>query len=163
MSGADMVAGYNKHNYHKFPGCLWGPNAPFLLSKEQQAVDLPNRNGALKGAEARTCGEGRPFYSYTSNRNDIGPPASVYHNLEVQLPSESINTHSCPMLLCVQAVIGAGPAGLAVSRELLKEGHTVTIFEAGGGVGGAWRFDGTATDSDLLGLDNSRVRVHSSM
>lgn len=63
----------------------------------------------------------------------------------------------------VQAVIGAGPCGLAVARELLKEGHNVTIFDAGDAVGGAWRFDESATDSDLLGLDSSRVRVHSSM
>lgn len=62
-----------------------------------------------------------------------------------------------------QAVIGAGAAGLAVARELLREGHTVKVFEAGSGVGGAWRFDGTATDSDVLGLDANRVRVHSSM
>lgn len=62
-----------------------------------------------------------------------------------------------------QAVIGAGPCGLAVARELLKAGHNITIFEAGDGVGGAWRFDEAATDSDLLGLDGNRFRVHSSM
>jgi predicted NAD/FAD-binding protein len=62
-----------------------------------------------------------------------------------------------------QAVIGAGPCGLSVARELAKVGHSVTIFEAGDGVGGAWRFDEAATDSDLLGLESNRVRVHSSM
>jgi cation diffusion facilitator CzcD-associated flavoprotein CzcO len=62
-----------------------------------------------------------------------------------------------------QAVIGAGPCGLAVARELVKAGHSITIFEAGDGVGGAWRFDEAATDSDLLGLESNRVRVHSSM
>lgn len=62
-----------------------------------------------------------------------------------------------------QAVIGAGPCGLAVARELLREGHSVTIFEAGTGVGGAWLFDADATDSDLLGLQENRARVHSSM
>lgn len=67
-----------------------------------------------------------------------------------------------PLTALPQAVIGAGPAGLAVARELLKEGHCVTIFDVAGGVGGAWRFDGAA-DSDLLGLNGSRARVHSSM
>jgi NADPH-dependent 2,4-dienoyl-CoA reductase/sulfur reductase-like enzyme len=62
-----------------------------------------------------------------------------------------------------QAVIGAGPCGLAVARELLREGHSVTVFEAGSGVGGAWLFDAAATDSDLLGLQDNRARVHSSM
>lgn len=65
-------------------------------------------------------------------------------------------------MTCLQAVIGAGPAGLEVAWELLKEGHIVTIFEAGPGVGGAWRFD-NSVDSDPLGLDPDRQRVHSSM
>ncbi|KAF6257752.1 putative dimethylaniline monooxygenase, partial [Scenedesmus sp. NREL 46B-D3] len=60
------------------------------------------------------------------------------------------------------AVIGAGPAGLAVTQQLLKEGHSVVVFEAGPAVGGAWHFD-SSTDSDPLALDSRRVRVHSSM
>eukprot|EP00879_Flechtneria_rotunda_P015152 GHRR01015835.1.p1 GENE.GHRR01015835.1~~GHRR01015835.1.p1 ORF type:complete len:363 (+),score=143.48 GHRR01015835.1:218-1306(+) len=60
------------------------------------------------------------------------------------------------------AVIGAGPAGLIVAHELLKEGHAVTIFEAGNGVGGAWLFD-SSTDSDLSALLPNRTKVHSSM
>ena len=34
------------------------------------------------------------------------------------------------------AVIGAGAAGLVSARELLREGHCVTIFEQGSEVGG---------------------------
>eukprot|EP00775_Hariotina_reticulata_P007189 gene7189-7403_t len=69
----------------------------------------------------------------------------------------------CRGLLCIaQAVIGAGAAGLAVARELLREGHDVTILEAASHIGGAWHFD-NSTDSDLLGRDPSRCRVHSSM
>lgn len=80
----------------------------------------------------------------------------------VRTPSPTaVGSVAC--LPLAQAVLGAGPAGLAVARELLREGHSVTIFEAGDGVGGAWRFDETATDSDMLGLDDNRVRVHSSM
>ena len=61
-----------------------------------------------------------------------------------------------------QAVIGAGPAGLVVAHELIKEGHDVTVFEASSAIGGAWCFD-NSTDSDLLGLDRDRRKVHSSM
>lgn len=59
-------------------------------------------------------------------------------------------------------MIGAGPAGLVVAHELLKEGHDVTVFEASSAIGGAWQFD-SSTDSDLLGLDPLRHKVHSSM
>jgi cation diffusion facilitator CzcD-associated flavoprotein CzcO len=62
----------------------------------------------------------------------------------------------------LQAVIGAGPAGLAAAQQLLQEGHIVVVFEAGPAVGGAWHFD-SSTDSDPLGLDPQRVKVHSSM
>ncbi|CAI5962961.1 unnamed protein product [Closterium sp. NIES-65] len=34
------------------------------------------------------------------------------------------------------AVIGAGAAGLAAARELMREGHAVTVIEAGGAAGG---------------------------
>jgi len=37
------------------------------------------------------------------------------------------------------AVIGAGPSGLAVAKELLAEGHTPVVFERDAAVGGAWR------------------------
>jgi len=36
------------------------------------------------------------------------------------------------------AIIGAGAAGLVTARELIRAGHTVTIFEQGDGVGGVW-------------------------
>jgi cation diffusion facilitator CzcD-associated flavoprotein CzcO len=36
------------------------------------------------------------------------------------------------------AVIGAGAAGLSSAHQLIKRGHTVTVFEAGSHVGGLW-------------------------
>ncbi|EHB59110.1 FAD-dependent pyridine nucleotide-disulfide oxidoreductase [Mycolicibacterium rhodesiae JS60] len=36
------------------------------------------------------------------------------------------------------AVIGAGPAGLAVSRRLLSQGFEPAIFEQGPTLGGQW-------------------------
>ncbi|MDP8943136.1 MAG: glutamate synthase subunit beta [Actinomycetota bacterium] len=38
------------------------------------------------------------------------------------------------------AVVGAGPAGMAVAAELNKRGHTVTVFERDEAVGGLMRF-----------------------
>ena len=38
------------------------------------------------------------------------------------------------------AVVGSGPAGLAVAAELNKLGHSVTVFERDEGVGGLMRF-----------------------
>jgi cation diffusion facilitator CzcD-associated flavoprotein CzcO len=62
----------------------------------------------------------------------------------------------------LQAVIGAGAAGLVSIRELLKEGHQVTGFEQGAKPGGVWRYD-AAADSDPLGAQRSRRKVHGSM
>lgn len=63
---------------------------------------------------------------------------------------------------CKVAVIGAGAAGLAAAKELLREGHTVTVFEQLPDLGGVWRFD-ERTELDPLGVDPSRSIVHSSM
>ena len=38
-------------------------------------------------------------------------------------------------------VIGAGVSGLASARELLREGHDVTVMEQSSGVGGQWLYD----------------------
>ncbi|CAI5465841.1 unnamed protein product [Closterium sp. Yama58-4] len=61
------------------------------------------------------------------------------------------------------AVIGAGAAGLAAARELMREGHAVTVIEAGGEIGGVWAYDERIETEDLLGLDPNRQQVHSSM
>jgi cation diffusion facilitator CzcD-associated flavoprotein CzcO len=66
-------------------------------------------------------------------------------------------------LLLLQAVIGAGAAGLVAVRELLREGHAVTAFEAGATCGGTWRYTPEVEEGDLLGQGSTRRRVHSSM
>ncbi|MEM1434498.1 MAG: FAD-dependent oxidoreductase [Pseudomonadota bacterium] len=53
------------------------------------------------------------------------------------------------------AVIGAGAAGLVTADELLREGHAVTVFEAGSAVGGTWVYT-TETEADWLGRTPSR-------
>ena len=61
------------------------------------------------------------------------------------------------------AVIGAGAAGLVSARELLREGHRVTIFEQGAEVGGVWLYD-PRVEEDPLGLNSTgESKVHSSM
>jgi cation diffusion facilitator CzcD-associated flavoprotein CzcO len=62
---------------------------------------------------------------------------------------------------CKVGVIGAGAAGLATAKELIREGHKVTVFEQAMQVGGLWVYD-PKVDSDLLGVDPHRKRVHSS-
>lgn len=60
------------------------------------------------------------------------------------------------------AVIGAGAAGLVAAKELVAEGHRVTMFEQGDDVGGVWKYTPEVED-DPLGVDPARRRVHSSM
>ncbi|XP_054814792.1 flavin-containing monooxygenase FMO GS-OX-like 4 isoform X2 [Prosopis cineraria] len=60
------------------------------------------------------------------------------------------------------AVIGAGVAGLCAARELLREGHTVVVFEKSDQIGGTWKYD-PRTESDPLGIDPTREVVHSSL
>jgi cation diffusion facilitator CzcD-associated flavoprotein CzcO len=63
---------------------------------------------------------------------------------------------------CKVGVIGAGAAGLATTKELIHEGHKVTVFEQSMQVGGLWVYD-SKVDSDLLGVEPHRKRVHSSV
>uniref|UniRef100_A0A804LNC2 Flavin-containing monooxygenase n=1 Tax=Zea mays TaxID=4577 RepID=A0A804LNC2_MAIZE len=61
------------------------------------------------------------------------------------------------------AVVGAGAAGLVAARELLREGHTVSVFEKSGRVGGTWAYSPRA-DADPLGSDpGAPGAVHSSL
>ncbi|KAK9792457.1 hypothetical protein WJX73_003620 [Symbiochloris irregularis] len=59
-------------------------------------------------------------------------------------------------------VIGAGAAGLVAARELLREGHQVTVLESGSDeVGGVWAYT-DEVESDQLGV-RPKKRIHSSM
>ena len=42
------------------------------------------------------------------------------------------------------AIIGAGPSGIMAAKHALEAGFDVTVFEAGGALGGQWRHDGAA-------------------
>ena len=57
------------------------------------------------------------------------------------------------------AVVGAGPAGLAVGKALIERGVSVDWFEKGSMVGGLWRIDndnGAAVAYSTLHLNSSR-------
>jgi phytoene dehydrogenase-like protein len=56
-------------------------------------------------------------------------------------------------------VIGAGAAGIAAARELLREGHSVTVLEQNSRLGGVWVFDERVEKDDLLGQTSKRQRV----
>ncbi|KAH7863167.1 hypothetical protein Vadar_014169 [Vaccinium darrowii] len=67
------------------------------------------------------------------------------------------------MVCCLKvAVIGAGVSGLVTARELLREGHRVVVYEKSNQLGGIWVYD-PRTESDPLGIDPNRERVHSSL
>ncbi|KAK9838566.1 hypothetical protein WJX81_007654 [Elliptochloris bilobata] len=58
------------------------------------------------------------------------------------------------------AVVGAGAAGLVVLRELLREGHTATVFEQEERLGGTWVYDGSVP---LTNGCKPAKHVHTSM
>lgn len=53
----------------------------------------------------------------------------------------------------MQAVIGAGAAGLVAARELQKENHRVTVFEQSDRCGGVWIYTDDIESEDLTGLN----------
>lgn len=75
-------------------------------------------------------------------------------------PNRECGPHEYYILL--QAVIGAGAAGMTAVRELRREGHRVEVFEQAPHIGGVWVLD-EQVESDPLGKDPSRDTVHSSM
>jgi hypothetical protein len=48
------------------------------------------------------------------------------------------------------AVIGAGPSGLAAAKNFKDRGFEVTVFEAGAGIGGNWRFSESEGHSSVF-------------
>ncbi|MGA0239415.1 MAG: NAD(P)-binding domain-containing protein [Acidimicrobiales bacterium] len=60
------------------------------------------------------------------------------------------------------AVIGAGAAGLATTRQLKRAGLSPVVFEAEATLGGTWVYS-DETESDPLSIDPRRRRVHTSM
>ena len=53
----------------------------------------------------------------------------------------------------LQAVIGAGAAGLVAARELAREGHQPTVFEQGSRPGGVWVYTDDVEEASMPGGD----------
>ena len=70
---------------------------------------------------------------------------------QMSLRSSWWQSSQCQTGVALQAVIGAGAAGLAAARELVSEGHKVTVFEKGSGTGGVWVYTDQVESPDLLG------------
>ena len=62
-----------------------------------------------------------------------------------------MTANKCCKTVASQAVIGAGAAGLVAARELVREGHKVTVFEKGSCTGGVWVYTDEVESQDLLG------------
>ncbi|XP_023539206.1 flavin-containing monooxygenase FMO GS-OX-like 3 [Cucurbita pepo subsp. pepo] len=72
------------------------------------------------------------------------------------------NSQSQPLTSRRVAVIGAGAGGLVSARELGREGHSVVVFERSSQIGGTWVYS-PEIESDPLGVDPNRTRIHSSL
>lgn len=66
-----------------------------------------------------------------------------------------IKTEKKPILNV--AVIGAGISGLAVAKNALAKGYSVTTFEQSEDLGGIWRY------TDQIGKDKYGVNIHTAM
>ncbi|CAL5077534.1 unnamed protein product [Urochloa decumbens] len=60
-------------------------------------------------------------------------------------------------------VVGAGVAGLGAARELLREGHAVTVMEQSDGVGGQWLYDPATDAGDPLGVAGAHSSIYASL
>jgi monoamine oxidase len=60
-------------------------------------------------------------------------------------------------------VVGAGVSGLVSARELLREGHDVTVMEQSGGVGGQWLYEPRTNGGDPLGMAGVYSGVYASL
>lgn len=110
-----------------------------------------NGKGEIR-ADMKTCPKCSPVIPCGKcNAEDIKYFFCSLHSLAAQ---------ACD--LGVQAVVGAGAAGLVSARELRREGHSVVVLEQDASLGGIWNYS-EEVEADLLGLDPNRERIHSSL
>lgn len=84
------------------------------------------------------------------------------NDLENQKENGNINDDMPAPKQKVVAIIGAGPAGLVVAKELLAEGHVPIVLEQAGVIGGVWQKKETAENSSNAGHVLPHTRTSSS-
>jgi glutamate synthase (NADPH/NADH) small chain len=123
-------------------------------NKFRETSNLPEMCGRLCPQE-RLC-EGdcvvayaiRPFYNDPQPPVAIGKLEAFVTDQQRKLGGGWPTPHRPPSTSQKVAVVGAGPAGLAVAEELAKKGHSVTLFDAWNEPGGVL----------LYGIPNFKMR-----
>ena len=97
----------------------------------------------LDGCQCHSC------QSHSNGRGERSRTVNVCMKYQKNHVSLHVSPHCDPssaacqqhrQCVCMlQAVIGAGAAGLVAVKELRREGHRVTVFEQSDDIGGVWR------------------------
>src|SRR3972149_455001 len=114
-------------------GWLPGPDAPRNASP--QPSNRPEMRARLCPQERLCEGDCVVGYAIRPDTLEKQPPVAI-GKLEAFVTDEQRRTEGWPMPEATPptgfrvAVVGAGPAGLAVAEELAKRGHEITLFDA---------------------------------
>jgi glutamate synthase (NADPH/NADH) small chain len=101
----------------------------------RETSNLPEMCGRLCPQERLCEGDCVVGYAIRPDAFGVQPPVAI-GKLEAFVADFQRRTEGFPMPElppasgCRVAVVGAGPAGLAVAEELAKKGHAVTLFDA---------------------------------
>jgi formate dehydrogenase alpha subunit len=134
-----------------------------LIAQQQfsAALQLIREKNPLPGIVCRVC---PAFCEQTCRRSLLDEPIAVNHlkrfafdhAAKQPLPPET----TAPATGRKAAIIGGGPAGLSAAWFLRKQGHSVTIFEAGPALGGAAR---TAMPAFKLPKENLAQEIEAAL
>jgi NAD(P)-binding Rossmann-like domain len=95
--------------------------------------------------------------------HDIFRTTSRLHMPSRCYPCSAVCQRHHQYVCIMQAVIGAGAAGLVAVKELRREGHRVTVFEQSDDIGGVWRCvdasTACATQSGITSADMHQTPV----
>jgi glutamate synthase (NADPH) small chain len=128
-------------------GCPLGnliPEWNDLVRQDQwaDAIERLHATNNFPEFTGRVC----PAPCETSCVLGINQPAVTIKNIEVSIIDEAFErglvTPQVPQRLTgsTVAVVGSGPAGLAVAQQLTRAGHTVVVYERDDAIGGLLRY-----------------------